>query len=100
MAASVYELKLKTGFFKTELYNLSVCNEQITLEQKENKGLERFILHNRDIYLISIVKKKANTYEIEINAQQGAFVGILFSNSNLEELFYTLKKEFDGKVII
>lgn len=99
MYTGVYEIKLKTGFFKTELYNLSVYNERITLESKEKCEVQSKVFHDKDIYFICIVKKNTGIFEIEINARQGTFIGVL-SCPGLEKLFYILKSEFNSKVII
>ena len=34
----VYDVKLKSGFFKTQQYTLAISNKQITLTPQEDSG--------------------------------------------------------------
>jgi hypothetical protein len=100
MAFVAYEFKLKAGFFKTELYDLSICSDEIKLMPKENTALQEIIITNENLNSINLVKKSTNSFEIEINTQQGIFTGMLSKSINLEELISTLIKNFEGKIFI
>jgi hypothetical protein len=100
MAFVAYELKLKTSFFKTELYDLFICSDKIILMPKDNTELQKNIITNENLNSISLIKKSTNSFEIEISTQQGIFIGKLSKSINSEELISTLIKNFEGKIFI
>lgn len=100
MAFFIYEIKLKIGFFKTELCDLYIYDDKIVLAPKENTELHEIVITNESINSISLIKKNTKFFEIEIGSQQGMFVGTIFLTSESEKLFGILIKKFGRKVYI
>jgi len=100
MASFDCEIKLRTGFFKTELYNLSIYDDKIVLVPKENTVLREIVITNEDLNFISLVNKGTDFFEIEIYTQQGMFIGNISASYNSKKLLRILIEKFDGKILI
>lgn len=99
MVFLTYELKLRTGFFKTEQYNLGVNENKIVLAPKKNQMLQEIIIMPENLKSISLSNKNNNLFELEIQTQQGIFVGDLLTAVNIKRLLIMLNKNFAGKFI-
>jgi len=100
MTFLTYELKLKTGFFKTEFYDLCIYDDKIVLVSKENTALQEIVITKKDLNSISLINKNSKFFEIEIRTQQGIFIGNLSTSFDSKELLRILVKNFDGKILI
>gem|GEM_PF-1243362 len=100
MVFQACELKLKTGFFKTELYNLSIYDDKIVLTPKENTVLQEIVITNENLNSISLVNKSTDFFEIEIYTQQGMFIGNISASFNSKKLLRILVEKFDRKILI
>jgi hypothetical protein len=95
-----YDVKLKSGFFKTQQYTLAISNKQITLTPQEDSELHNIVITDQDLSTISITGRDTKLTEFEINAQSGIYMGTFAADTNIEEVLWTLKKEFGSKTII
>jgi hypothetical protein len=96
----VYDVKLKSGFFKTQQYTLAISNKQITLTPQEDSELHNIVITDQDLSTISITGRDTKLTEFEINAQSVIYMGTFAADTNIEEVLWTLKKEFGSKTII
>lgn len=93
-----FEIKLKTGFFKTQCYYLTVGHRQILLTPREADN-EKFIIDDNELISICIFKKSCQTGEFEIITQSRVYIVNFAIQTNLEEVCQSFVKEFDNKLI-
>ncbi len=96
----IYEIKLKTGFFKTEQYMLEITPKKIVLCPKEDVRNSNIVIKTCEISNISINSRDSNLIEIEIVANNGVYICIVDAKYNIDELIYDLTKELGRKLII
>lgn len=92
------EVKLKTGFFKTERYYLTVGHRQICLTPQDADN-EEFIIDNNELISICIFKKSNQTGELEIVTQSRVYTLDFTNQSNLDDVRQSLANEFGDKLI-
>jgi len=92
-----YKVKLKTGFFETTLYEISIFDKQIRLStiNTDQKGL--IIIANQD--LISVTLFNHRHPEIEIQTYDRNIRGTFVQEPDFRDLFYLLKDNFDKEII-
>ncbi len=91
-----FEIRLKTGFYATKLYDLLISKNKLVLSSAE-AGDDVITILDKDILNVTIIKKKHS--EIEVQTSDKIFQGILCDNSNFEEILSTLKENLHIKII-
>jgi len=92
------ELRLRTGFFETTPYVMDAARKRIVLTpQIPGAGKEKIVISCDALVSVSILEKK--NPEIEIQAKEGIFFGILPPETDLDKLFEFLKNKLNKKVI-
>ncbi|MEW6624756.1 MAG: hypothetical protein AB1420_16800 [Bacillota bacterium] len=86
------DIKLKSGFFKTQLYSLVIFQNQISLIPKENSELNKINIRPEDLISVNIFKRGSRVVELEIITKNGSYTGTIDTESNVEELLSTLKE--------
>ncbi|KUO51165.1 MAG: hypothetical protein APF76_16880 [Desulfitibacter sp. BRH_c19] len=94
------DIRLKAGFFKTQLYSLGVCQNQLILIPKENTELNRIIVTANELMSVTVFKRGSKIVELEIKTKDTSYIGHTASETNLEELFFTFSGEFGNKLTI
>lgn len=89
------KIKLKTGFFKKDLYLLILKNEEIILKPEQNNRSEEFKIKIPNIKTISIISERPQ--EIEIITETRSFVGNFIDQDDISEIVVFLKLIFDKK---
>lgn len=94
----IYHIKIKSGFFKTMQYNLEIRNEQIMLTQKNGGELDRIVIAGRDLIVMCLLRRNNGIVELELKTRSAIYIGSLAPETNVQELAWTLTKEFGRKV--
>ncbi|HZK44592.1 MAG TPA: hypothetical protein VFC73_09965 [Syntrophomonadaceae bacterium] len=91
-----FKIKLKVGYFKTELYNLAISEGNITLSPLDNKADFLFI-ENSELKSVGYIKRENREGELEIITSDTIYTGTLLASDSLVELYKTLSKELGNK---
>lgn len=95
----VFHIKIKSGFFKTMQYNLEIRNKQIMLTQKNGGELDRIFIADSDLIAICLFRWNNGIVEqLELKTRSAIYIGSLAPETNVQELTWTLTKEFGSKV--
>lgn len=94
------DIKLKTGFFKTQLYSLGVCQNQLTLIPKENNGLNKIIITAKELISVTVFKRDLKAVELEIKTRDGTYIANIGAKTSLEEILFTFTGEFGKKLTV
>jgi len=92
----LFEIRMKTGFFETMLYDLLICKNKVKLSASESVN-DSIIIPDKEILCVMIIKKKL--YEIEIHKYDKIYSLILCDNSQLEEIIKALYENLNTKII-
>ena len=92
-----YQVKLKTGFYETTLYDLSLSQDKIQFIPLENTEKEVITIKSDDLITITLTKRTHS--EIEVLARNRIFTGTFIQDPDLRELQKTLKKYINTKII-
>ncbi|NPV91260.1 MAG: hypothetical protein HPY50_10875 [Firmicutes bacterium] len=85
-----YEIRLKTGFFETRRYHLSVIEEQLILSPVENSAEAKIIIPSDDILEIILTKKRIP--EIKVQARDKSYDGVFTAGTDFDEVCGLLKR--------
>lgn len=92
----IIKIKLKTGYFKTQLYKLSISEGNITLTPLGNKG-DNILIENNKLKSIGYIKRGNRVGELEIISDDVIYTGVLEEKDNFPELYQIFTKEFGNK---
>ncbi len=91
----IYEFRLKTGFFETKLYNLSIKDQRITILDNEE---ELIVIDDDDLLCVSVTEK--NHIEIEIQTKTNVYSGtISTAAASASRLLDDLKEKLNKKIL-
>lgn len=96
----ICEIKLKTGFFKTKAYYLNIASKQLILSPKEALDKDEIDLTHQELISITVTKKARKITQLEIQTQERPYTGTFAPNTDTEEVFSILNREFDGIIKI
>lgn len=91
-----FEVKMKTGFYKTTNYDLSADQHLLLLIPVKNKTDVAIQIPEEDLISIILTKKKKS--EIEIKTYNQIFTGTFTLNTDLREVQQALKKHITTKI--
>jgi len=94
-----YEIKLKTGFFKTEEYILDVSKTQTTLTPKDKLETSNIVIEASELISLTITKGKNYLTEFEIHSRDCTYTGIIDRRYSFDQLIYDFTKELGDKFI-
>jgi hypothetical protein len=94
-----FKIRLKTGFFKTQPYYLTIGQGQIILTPQEDMEKGRLIISEADLQSVCITRQQLSAGELEIITRSGACVGIFSDETDLEEVSSVFSREFGPKLI-
>mgnify|MGYP000626486789 CR=1 FL=1 len=89
----VYEIRLKTGFYETKLYNLSIKDQRIAILNNEE---EIIVIDDDDLLCVSVTER--NNIEIEIQTKTKVYSGTIAAAS-ASRLLDDLKRELNKKIL-
>lgn len=92
-----WNVKMKTGFYETTNYDLSIFDGKILLIPSALGAKEAIEIVDHDLISITLTKKKNS--EIEIRTRNQMFTGTLLENLYLREIYPILKKQINAKII-
>lgn len=98
MFFQIGKFKLKTGFFKTEPYDMFVCDKKITLISTVNTPAKEITINNDNLISISINNRNLNLMEMEILSCNDIYIGNLVPETKCEEIQELLIKKFENKI--
>lgn len=93
------KIKLKTGFFKTLPYDLTLGKGQIILTPLEDNDDSRLVINGEDLQAIWIIIRNVSA-ELEIMTATNSYIASFTDHTCLEEVSIVLAKEFGRKVIL
>ena len=95
----MFEIRLKAGFFKTQVYCLTAGSGQIILTPQEDDGRKRVIINEDELQSISIIGRIRPYTELEIVSLTDIYVGSLAAQTDLKKLAINLDREFGAKFV-
>jgi len=95
----VWNVKIKTGIFQTQEYLLKIEEDRIILSPR-TAVIETIRFCDLQIKLITLIKKNAGAYELEVDTHQGIYYGVLTKTADVSEIFKALSQTFGSKVSI
>ncbi len=94
----IYNVRLKTGFFETALYQMTIQKSEILFSPtRADVGEKSFAVPERDILAVSIANRK--TPQLEIQTAEKRYSATLASDPNLNGLLLELRNKLDCKII-
>lgn len=95
-----YSIKLKSGFFKTLKYRLSVEEDQLILKPELSEGYDLISIKNDDVLELGLIRYPGGRIEFEIIATGTYYFGCLSPETDLEVLMGILRKSFGRRFSI
>lgn len=92
----LFDIRMKTGFFQTKIYELVIGPDKLVLASKETKSDDITI---QDKNMISITLKNEKAPEIEIQTWERIYLGSLLEKTDFEKLVGLLKENLSVKII-
>lgn len=92
-----YEVRLKTGFFETTRYQISISEGFLNLIPIYDSEKSPICIAQKDI--ISILLLKNRLEEIEIKTIGDTISGVFDQNSDLRKMKQELKRKIHAKII-
>lgn len=92
-----FPIRLKTGFFETMAYSLSVVPGGIRLDPADGRPGVAVVIAGAEIAAIALSRKTPPA--IEIQTREKAFFGTLTNEIDREKLESDLCKAFGGRVV-
>jgi len=93
----IFEVRLKAGFFKTQLYFMSIAGGQIVLTPQEHFANGRLIIAEDDLESVGITSWDMVDGELEIATSHRVYLGRFVSSTDLEAVARSLCREFGSK---
>jgi len=93
-----YEIRFKTGFFKTQCYILNIFERKMILTPREKDKLEQIVIIDKDLIAVEIINKDSSGAEIEIKTKNESYFGII--TTGIDQLLLTLIREFGNKITV
>lgn len=94
MVIEIMDIKLNSGFFKTENYVLSIEEDRLILLSDEYENINILKEH---INTLNLIIKNLNLIEFEINTKEKNYTGIINELINVEEVIRQFKDELGDK---
>lgn len=92
-----YRIKIKTGFFKTTIYLLSIRKGSIQLTPLNNPSNESIHIDEQDLIKIRLSQSKFST--LEIKTKDRTILGTFHEKQNLQNIHQELQKSIKSKII-
>ncbi len=93
------EIRIKTGFYATEPYELTVENGIITMTPKLSSGISRISVTEDELFSLSIsIKKRKHPY-FELSSKNGDYEGHFCTARGLDRLIGNLRRQFRQKIL-
>jgi len=92
----LFNIRMKTGFFETKVYELLISKDQLVLSSKESKN-DSIIILDKNIISITLNNEKAP--EIEIQTGKKIYQCSLLEQTDFENLIGFLKENLSVKII-
>lgn len=100
MSDVTYEIKLKEGFFKTQVYYLTVGSGQIILTPQEHDDKDQVVINGDELQSVSIMSRNRTSPELEIVTSTNIYDGNLSAQIDLKKLAGDLDQEFGLKFVL
>lgn len=94
-----FKINLKTGFYKTRRYELTIGPGQIILTPQEDYANGRLVINEADLQSISIIGRNVPAGELEIITHDDKYIATITDQACLEEIFNSLIEEFGNELI-
>lgn len=91
-----YEIKLRTGFFESSLFSLSVSPGLIQFIPIESTDKSSIIINEKDLVAITLLKNK--TGEIDIETYNQILTGTFTKKIDLKKVVKDFKKNINKKI--
>jgi len=94
-----FEIRLKVGFFKTQVYYLTVGYGQIIMTPQDNDGNDRVVINKDELQSVSLMSRNWGSAELEIVTLNNIYIGSLAAQTDLKKLAGNLDREFGAKFV-
>ncbi len=91
-----YPIRLKTGFFETAAYSLSVVSGAIRLDPADGTPGDAVVIAGAEITAVTLGRKTRPG--IEIQTQENTFFGTFANEIDRKKLESDLREAFGGRV--
>jgi hypothetical protein len=91
-----YVLKLKTGFYKTTLCQISIQSNCINLIPLNSEMKDPILFTSSDLVSLHLIKDKHS--EIEIKTRDQTLSGIFEENQDLKKIHQELKRQINTRI--
>jgi len=95
-----YPIKLKSGFFKTLKYRLSVEEDQLMLKPELSEGFDLIAIKNGDVLELGLIRYPGGRIEFEIITTGAYYFGCISPETDFDVLVGILKKSFGRRLSI
>ncbi len=92
-----FKIKFKAGFFKTELYYLSIEAGKIIMLPQGYEAEDFLVIDGEELLSVSIMSRNLISGEMEIVTRSNTYIGIFDSPADLEEMAKIFAQEFGAK---
>lgn len=96
----IFQVKLKSGFFRTLNYKLEVEKDELVLKPEVREGTDLIVIRNEDILELGIIRYSSGKMEFEIITTGSYYFGCISSENNIDELFSSLKSTLGKRLSI
>ncbi|WP_409227932.1 hypothetical protein [Gudongella sp. SC589] len=95
-----YQVKLKSGFFKTLRYRMSIEEDQLILRPELPEGFDLIAIKNEDVLELGFIRFPGGRIEFEIITTGAYYFGCISPETDLDVLIQALKKSFGRRLSV
>lgn len=88
------KIKLNSGFFKTQKYDLTIKKDRLIFLSNEHRNI---IILKEDINELNLTINKSDLIEFEIYTSEKGYIGSVDELINVEKTIVCLKDEFGDR---
>ncbi|MGI5912551.1 MAG: hypothetical protein ACOX6E_08260 [Syntrophomonadaceae bacterium] len=96
----IFKIRLQTGFFRTQLYYITIAHGQIVLTPQEINLNQKLVISEGDLQSVSIMRRDLLAVGFEIITRNGLYTGSFTEEIELEKLSRVLAEQFGYKFIL
>lgn len=95
-----YQVKLKSGFFKTLKYKMTVEEDELILKPELREGFDLIAIRNEDVLELGFIRYPGGKLEFEIITTGAYYFGYISPDNDTEELIRVLKNSFGKRLSV
>lgn len=92
-----FEIKLKSGFFRTESWYLTLRPGQLTMTPQDGDPNRRRVMAQEEVQSICIIRHNSRAGDVEIVSRDVTYVGSFTTPGDMEEAARILAQIFPSR---